>query len=91
MKKTVVILLLFFLPFLAWSQSKRELEEFARKQEQEREQLKQEQKKGLSDLLAEYEKYVKAEQEAYAAFKKQVEKEWGKGNAEGMKYRIRGN
>ncbi|WP_419545544.1 murein transglycosylase domain-containing protein [Odoribacter laneus] len=81
MKKTVVILLLFFLPFLAWSQSKRELEEFARKQEQEREQLKQEQKKGLSDLLAEYEKYVKAEQEAYAAFKKQVEKEWGKGNA----------
>lgn len=81
MKKTVVILLLFFLPFLAWSQSKRELEEFARKQEQEREQLKQEQKKGLSDLLAEYEKYVKAEQEAYAAFKKQMEKEWGKGNA----------
>lgn len=81
MKKTVVILLLVFLPFLVWSQSKRELEEFARKQEQEREQLKQEQKKGLSDLLAEYEKYVKAEQEAYAAFKKQVEKEWGKGNA----------
>ena len=79
MKKTVVILLLVFLPFLVWSQSKRELEEFARKQE--REQLKQEQKKGLSDLLAEYEKYVKAEQEAYAAFKKQVEKEWGKGNA----------
>ena len=81
MKKTVVILLLVFLPFLVWSQSKRELEEFARKQEQEREQLKQEQKKGLSDLLAEYEKYVKAEQEAYAAFKKQVEKEWGKGYA----------
>lgn len=81
MKKTVVILLLVFLPFLVWSQSKRELEEFARKQEQEREQLKQEQKKGLSDLLAEYEKYVKDEQEAYAAFKKQVEKEWGKGNA----------
>ena len=81
MKKTVVILLLVFLPFLVWSQSKRELEEFARKQEQEREQLKQEQKKGLSDLLAEYEKYVKAEQEAYAAFKKQVEKEWGKGKA----------
>ena len=81
MKKTVVILLLVFLPFLVWSQSTRELEEFARKQEQEREQLKQEQKKGLSDLLAEYEKYVKAEQEAYAAFKKQVEKEWGKGNA----------
>lgn len=74
-------MLLVFLPFLVWSQSKRELEEFARKQEQEREQLKQEQKKGLSDLLAEYEKYVKAEQEAYAAFKKQVEKEWGKGNA----------
>ena len=64
MKKTVVILLLVFLPFLVWSQSKRELEEFARKQEQEREQLKQEQKKGLSDLLAESEKYVKAEQEA---------------------------
>ena len=81
MKKTVVILLLVFLPFLVWGQSKRELEEFARKQEQEREQLKQEQKKGLSDLLAEYENYVKAEQEAYAAFKKQVEKEWGKGNA----------
>ena len=81
MKKTVVILLLVFLPFLVWSQCKSELEEFARKQEQEREQLKQEQKKGLSDLLAEYEKYVKAEQEAYAAFKKQVEKEWGKGNA----------
>ena len=33
MKKTVVILLLVFLPFLVWSQSKRELEEFARKQE----------------------------------------------------------
>lgn len=81
MKKTVIILLLVFLPFLVWCQSKRELEEFARKQKQEREQLKQEQEKGISDLLAEYEKYVKAEQEAYAAFKKQVEKEWGKGNA----------
>lgn len=81
MKRTVVILFLIFLPFWVWSQSKRELEEFARKQKQEQERLKQEQEKGLVDLLAEYEKYVIAEQKAYATFKKQVEKEWGKGNA----------
>lgn len=78
--KHVFVMIFMVFPFCLFAQTTKELEEFARQQKKEQEALKQESEKGLADLAAEYEKYVKAEAEAYAAFRKEVEARWGKGN-----------
>lgn len=80
MKKELFLLFILALPLLVRAQSAEELEEFARQQKKEQEELRQAREKGLADLAADYEKYVKAETEAYAAFRKEVEAKWGKGN-----------
>lgn len=80
MKKWGIVIIGMLVSPGIWAQSPQELEAFAREQQKEREDFRRQQEKDLEALAADYEKYVKAEAEAYAAFRREVEARWGKGN-----------
>ncbi|MDR0982815.1 MAG: murein transglycosylase domain-containing protein [Culturomica sp.] len=85
MKKSCFVFIMMLSAMLiatsVFSQTQKELEEFAKKQQQGIDALKQSQDDEMLRMQKEYEDYVKAEKAAYAAFKKDVENTWGKGNA----------
>lgn len=80
MKKLLLILFFMFCINMIHSQVESEFEKFKREQEEAMEAMQQNNSTLLSSLEKEYQEYVKAEQEAYANFKKKMGNLWGSDN-----------
>lgn len=80
MKKLLLLSLFILCANLIHSQVESEFEKFKREQEETMKAMQQSDSTLLSSLEKEYQDYIKAEQEAYANFKKKMGNLWGSDN-----------
>ncbi|MBQ8761457.1 MAG: DUF3393 domain-containing protein [Bacteroidales bacterium] len=80
MKKLLLLSLFILCANMIHSQVESEFEKFKREQEETMKAMQQSDSTLLSSLEKEYQDYIKAEQEAYANFKKKMGNLWGSDN-----------